>query len=276
MEVHLYFKIGMVKRINDIHFHNNSNLIASRTQFMLRNFWIFMPAAYYIAMLCMYSEIQSYLGLKCQRNFIVDLDNILFGEHIYSMMEHIQHWSLDILSAVPYLIHFSLPFIYSAYIYFLKNDTNSFLKYCLAFGLVNLCGVLSQSVFPTPPPWMLKKHMENTIPEANFARVDSFLSINLFKNIYAKSPLVCGAFPSLHTAWPIIILCIRPWISVHFCRIHVLLIVFAAIYSGHHFVIDVVFGLVYAWVFSKASIFLINKRFPYNKNRPKELNESNV
>ena len=59
MEVHLYFKIDMVKRSNGFHFHLNSNIFANRTQVALKYFWIFMPAAYYIAMLCMYSKIQS-------------------------------------------------------------------------------------------------------------------------------------------------------------------------------------------------------------------------
>ena len=221
-----------------------------------------MPTVYYLIMFCLYSDIENYFDLKCQiPNIIMDIDNFFFGEKIYDFLLLMEHWSLDIFTAITYLAHFSLPFFFTFYLLCYKKENSSFLKFILAFGLVNFFGVLIQYLIPTPPPWMYLKGAEIISPEANFARVDSLLYINLFKNIYSKNTLVCGAFPSLHTAWPTIILFIRPWFNRNFCKFHVIAICFSAVYSGHHYIIDVLFGFILAAFFAKISSFLIDKRF---------------
>uniref|UniRef100_UPI0037545EC2 phosphatase PAP2 family protein n=1 Tax=Salmonella sp. s51933 TaxID=3160127 RepID=UPI0037545EC2 len=47
-----------------------------------------------------------------------------------------------------------------------------------------------------------------------------------------------GAVPSLHVAWPTIVLVSEPWISERFAKLHVLWITWAALYSNHHYGID--------------------------------------
>ncbi|CAF0953499.1 unnamed protein product [Brachionus calyciflorus] len=110
-----------------------------------------------------------------------------------------------------------------------------------------MLGVLIQYIIPTPPPWMLL--MDEKIQEANFYRVDVLLHFKLFKSIYSQSKLVCGAFPSLHTAWPsIIFFGGQYWIGKWFCLGHVCLIAFAALYSMHHYLIDILFGILLAFI----------------------------
>ena len=224
---------------------------------MLRKFAIFLPLLLYIFMFFWHRELQSYLGLesKCEHNFIVDLDYLIFGKKTYYFFVYIQHWTLDLLSSMSYLMHFTLPFLYSIYLLAYKKHCSGFLRFILAFGTVNFLGVLIQKVVPTPPPWMLAELKGP--PEANFARVDSILNTTLFKCIYSNSPLICGSFPSLHTAWPTIILFsnAKPWFSRNFSRFHVALIAFSAVYSGHHFIIDVIFGFLFACFCTKLSIY---------------------
>jgi membrane-associated phospholipid phosphatase len=96
--------------------------------------------------------------------------------------------------------------------------------------------------------------------EANFARVDNMTSLPIFKSIYAHSPLVCGAFPSLHTAFPALIAFGRkPWFTRSFCWLHVVWIGCAAVYSLHHWIIDVAFGVLFAWAACQLSNFVINR-----------------
>ena len=253
MKKKLFYSIGKIKTSKKI-----NCLTKNYFKFVFQNFWIYTPTCYYLIMFYLYKDLQSYLGLKCEKNFIVAIDKILFGEKIYDFMVLIQHPMLDLFSALCYLAHFCLPIIFSAYLIFYKRENNNFLKFFLSFGLVSFSGVIIQYLIPTPPPWMFNK---STSPEANFVRVDKLIDINLFKNLYSNSPLKCGACPSLHAAWPTVILFTRPWINVHFCCFHVASIAFAAIYSGHHYVIDVLFGFFLAWFFTKISNRIIERNF---------------
>ncbi|RNA12205.1 Inositol phosphorylceramide synthase catalytic subunit AUR1 [Brachionus plicatilis] len=165
-------------------------------------------------------------------------------------VKNLQNPVLDIISSIPYLFHFPLPFIYAIFLIRSKANIEDILRITLAYGLVNMIGVIIQYMVPTPPPWMVL--MENKIPEANFYRVDNFLGIKIFKTIYSFSKLVCGAFPSLHTAWPSIILFGKNfWIGRRFCVLHVCLIAFSAVYSMHHYIIDVLSGIFLSFILSK-------------------------
>jgi hypothetical protein len=224
---------------------------------------VVLPIFAYIALFSQHSKVQSILGQKCEKNVIVDLDRIVFGQSVYELMNNIQHWSLDILCAFMYLLHYPLPFLYLIHLFY-KTDKKYTIKFLLSFGCVNCLCVIIQYVVPTPPPWMFSNtHLG---PEAKFRNFDALFQINLFKNIYSKSPLVCGAWPSLHTAWPSIIFSLRPWFNKTVALLHVLLIGFSAIYSGHHYLIDVLFGFIVAFVLTNYSIRFVEEYFVLEKD----------
>ena len=228
-------------------------------KFLFKIVSLIFPLVAYIALFSSHLRIQTFFGHKCEINSIVFWDDVIFGKRIYDFMNEIEHWSLDILSACMYLLHYVLPFLYLFYLCSLNELTNV-TKFILAFGVVNLFCVSVQYVMPTPPPWMLLPDFDLR-PEAKFSRVDSMFHITLFKSIYSNSPLVCGAWPSLHTAWPSIILSLRPWVSKHVASLHVLLIGFSAIYSGHHYLIDVLFGFLFAVVLTRLCGYVVDKYF---------------
>jgi len=84
---------------------------------------------------------------------------------------------------------------------------------------------------------------------ARLIAVDDYLGINYFGAFYGRSSNVHGALPSLHCAYPL--LC---WLYSRevFPRANILfafnaaLTGFAAIYLCHHYVIDVVLGIIYS------------------------------
>ena len=240
-------------------------------RFYIKHFWLVIPLVSYLILFLLHKKIQLILGLKCEKNFIVYLDELIFGANGYLLMGSIQHWSLDFLCATLYLTHYILPFMFLVYLRFYKKESKNYLKFIVSYGMVNFVCVIIQYLVPTPPPWLLS-NARIINPEANFVNIDALLHINLFKRIYSNSPLVCGAFPSVHTAWPTVILFLRPWISTGFSRLHVILIGFAAVYSGHHYFIDVLFGFAVACLFTNLSIFLVDKLFNFQselKSLPK-------
>lgn len=215
--------------------------------------WITYPLILFLILYSMHSKVQQFYGTKCQKNFIVDIDEWLFGRNIYNYIEHMQNWFFDFLSALSYLLHYSLPFIYSIYLFLSHRGHCKFFQFLFSFGIVSVISVLLQYIIPTAPPWMLAKKP----PEGNFERVDAVMELEFFKSIYSMSTCVCGAFPSLHTAWPTVILFTKPWIGKWFAWLHVCLIAFAAVYSMHHYIIDVVCGFALAWCSCKLGNYIL-------------------
>ena len=215
-----------------------------------QNYWFLVPICIYVVLFISNPLIEKVLKFECKRNTIVQLDLWLFENNVYYLLSIIQNCFFDFLAAFPYLFHFILPFIYLIYMIQSKQSVETILRFIFSFGITNVIGVLIQIIFPTPPPWMLL--MQTKIPEANFYRVDMYIGFGLFKTIYAQSKIVCGAFPSLHVAWPSVILFNgQHWIGRWFCIAHVCLISFGAVYSMHHYLIDIVFGMLLAFVSCK-------------------------
>jgi len=86
---------------------------------------------------------------------------------------------------------------------------------------------------------------------AGLGRFDELLGITVFQGIYGRNSNVFAAVPSLHAAYMVVALayaikgkCSR-WITIPFAIIMVG-IWCTAVYSGHHYIIDVLLGIVCA------------------------------
>ena len=175
----------------------------------------------------------------------------------------------DVLAAVPYLVHFPLPFLFGAYLAFHPKKKGALFSYMWCAGWVNFLSVIIQLVFPTASPWfvdsaVLDQHgniVYEYANEAGFKRLDSVLPFAIFHNIYSASPLKFGAFPSLHIAWPTIVFLNHPWFGKKFAGIHILWITLAALYSTHHYLIDALGGILMA-VIVRLCILKIWSPFP--------------
>jgi hypothetical protein len=92
-----------------------------------------------------------------------------------------------------------------------------------------------------------------TIPgePAGLARIDSILGLNLYGASFGASPLVFGAFPSLHsgcaTVQMLFLVYLRPrlW-PLAFC--YTLWLWWSTMYLTHHYMIDLVGGGIYAFL----------------------------
>lgn len=212
--------------------------------------------------LLMYLTIfKSYLFLKETLNLPEEPHTILPIIE-YSMFQCLPHQILsrfsnipfDVLAGVPYMLHFALPVLFIAYnvIRRRRGGVPLIYQYLWCVGWVNIIAVLIQFLFPTAPPWFNDSavydettgQVISSMPnEAAFQRIDAMLGIPWFKNLYGKSPLKFGSFPSLHVAWPTVIFLHKPWFSTKVGLLHVLWITWAALYSSHHYLIDALGGI---------------------------------
>lgn len=160
---------------------------------------------------------------------------------------------LDVLTGFFYLCWVPVPLMVAIYLFF-KNST-LFLHFSLSFLLVNLIGFIIYYVYPAAPPWYVQQHGFEFLPHtqgnsAGLEKFDQFFGAGIFRSLYSKSSNVFAAMPSLHASYPLIVLYFGiknklGWINAVFTLI-MAGIWFSAIYSSHHYVLDILAGIVCA------------------------------
>jgi inositol phosphorylceramide synthase catalytic subunit len=156
----------------------------------------------------------------------------------------------DILSGLFYINWIPVPIGFAVYLFF--TNRKLFLHFSLTFLLVNLLGFTIYYIHPAAPPWYVAQHgfvlnLHTPGSAAGLARFDRLIHLNVFGSIYTKNSNVFAAIPSLHCAYPVIVLyysikagCGRAnWLFGLF----MIGIWFSAIYSGHHYTIDMILGV---------------------------------
>ena len=157
---------------------------------------------------------------------------------------------LDVLCGFFYLCWVPIPLAFAAYLFFKNRPL--FFEFALTFLLANLIGFVIYYLHPAAPPWYVQQHGLAFRPlamgsTAGLARFDQFFGAAIFQGIYAKNSNVFAAMPSLHSAYPLIVFyyALRNrtgWLTLFFFTVMVG-IWFAAVYTSHHYVLDVLAGI---------------------------------
>ena len=175
----------------------------------------------------------------------------------------------DLISGFFYLCWVPVPLAFAAYLFFTKRRAQ-FMYFSLTFLLVNVIGFIVYYVYPAAPPWYVQLygfHFNAHTPgnTAGLHRFDDYLNAGIFSSLYAKSSNVFAAMPSLHSAYPLIVLYYGLKNKLGLMNIFFASVAggiwFAAVYSGHHYLLDVVAGVFCAI----AGIFIFQKFLVPNK-----------
>ena len=223
-----------------------------------------IPAFYFVFFFQFYSFWQ-YIFHHDRPPFthLPSIDQAVFGCLPHQVISRLTHPILDFLAAVPYLCHFMLPFGYPVYCFWhrakLGNTIEPAMRAYWLGGLVASCAVTFQFLFPTSPPWFNESAVygvdgeliSSAFNEAGFQRIDAIIGFPLFREIYGNAPITHGSFPSLHAAFPAIIFFNGAWVAHggwKFGLFHVMLISWAALYSHHHYLIDIIGGITLSFL----------------------------
>ena len=191
----------------------------------------------------LYHAEKNLFGIHFQNKFLTP------NEYLYIK----RNTFVDIISGLFYLCWIPVPLAFAAYLFF--RNKKQFLHFALTFVLVNLLGFVVYYAYPAAPPWYIQVHGFNFQPltqgnMAGLVRFDRFFHINLFKTIYAKGSNVFAAMPSLHSSYPVIVLYYgiknRLGIVNAFFAIVMAGIWFTAVYASHHYILDVLAGIICA------------------------------
>lgn len=204
------------------------------------------------------------LGLTKERVHVCDLralDLCLFGIPWHGGKISVHDWlqshsriALDLLCAIPYGTFIFVSIAFAVFLY--VRDEAAMRRFGWTFLIVNLLGFVTYHLYPAAPPWYFHAHgcvvdlAAHASEGPNLARVDARLGFPYFAAFYGRSNDVFGAVPSLHVTYPLMVArygyryfgpALRSGTIAYF-----LLMCFAAVYLDHHWILDVVLGVLYA------------------------------
>jgi membrane-associated phospholipid phosphatase len=186
-------------------------------------------------------------------------DRAFFGVAGHTLNEFfaIHHWAIaDLVSGFSYLIYVA-EYLALGMILFFTGHVHHARTFSRAFFAVNILGFITYFAYPAAPPWYVAIHgfgpADMNVPPSPGAaqRFDALLGTHIFSNMYGHSVEVFGAIPSLHVAYPLMAAVLAFRIrELRWARwpalIYAPIMCFSAIYLQHHYMIDVLVGLLYA------------------------------
>lgn len=189
--------------------------------------------------------------------FLPAMETILYGDNLSNVLASVTTSILDVFAWLPYgIVHFSSPFIVAILI-FIFGPPTSLRSFGFAFGYMNLLGVLTQIVFPAAPPWY--KNLYGLQP-ANYSmsgspgglgRIDELLGVDMYTTAFLNSPVIFGAFPSLHSGCAVMDVLFLCWLFPKYKYVwwsHACWLWWSTMYLTHHYFIDLIGGALLAFV----------------------------
>lgn len=159
----------------------------------------------------------------------------------------------DFMAGVFYLCWVPVPLGFAIYLY-LKGKREMYLRFSIAFLFVNLVGFIGYYIHPAAPPWYVIEHgftpvLNTPGSVAGLARFDSLIGIPAFHSIYCNNSNVFAAVPSLHAAYMLVttiyaIISRQSKITIAVFAVICIGIWWTAVYSTHHYIIDVLLGIL--------------------------------
>jgi hypothetical protein len=191
-----------------------------------------------------------------QRFFGMDLNGTRATWHDYLQQHATPFW--DVYCAIPYGIFLGVMIAYAVYLF--RRDYPALKRFTWSFLALNVAGFITYHVYPAAPPWYFHHYgcavdlATHASEGPNLARVDVWLGTPYFGGMYGRSSDVFGAVPSLHVAYPLLLLIDgfrrHGWLGRVLLIWFYLSMCFAAVYLDHHWVFDIVVGSLYAVVIS--------------------------
>ncbi|MDI6858415.1 MAG: bifunctional glycosyltransferase 87/phosphatase PAP2 family protein [Dehalococcoidia bacterium] len=206
----------------------------------------------FVLLLLSYDALRGFaddLAANVHIDYPITLERLLFFGRVPTQIlqrwlsdEGVTHW-YDSAAALMHAAHFVVPLAFAALIW--QYRRGQYWRFITALLLLSYAGFITYLLLPTAPPWWASAngHLEGV-------RIVHLSSHTAF--LYDKvSPNSVAAMPSLHAAYP--------WLFFLFaCRLwgkrgwpvvlYPLTVFFSSVYLGHHYVVDIIGGVIYASV----------------------------
>ena len=198
----------------------------------------------------------------------IDVDRFLcFGhvptvvlQHALYTSTHLHWWDYGVWGL--YTTHYIVTAVVAAVLWRLRPER--FRLFRTMVVALSFAGVLTFAIYPSVPPWMAGLHGLIPVVSRVPLHVSHHLGIHpvgeLFERGVRASNLV-AAVPSLHAAFPLLLLLFF-WSSGRWVRLllgtYAVLMAFALVYGGEHYVSDVLAG----WAYAAGTFWLVGRWLP--------------
>lgn len=190
------------------------------------------------------------------------LESFLFGWMVggngripndYFLTHHLP--IVDFITGVAYSMHMIVPLGF-AFLAWLK-DPKFIRRFNWTFFILNLLAFATYIGLPAAPPWYVQQFGFqpgdwSVIPQAaGLVRFDQIIGHPYFEKVYAENAWVFGAIPSMHAGFPFLVVTGARRIFPRYAPIFIgfmLLVWFSAVYLCHHYIIDLMAGVLYVFV----------------------------
>lgn len=222
------------------------------------------PMAFYGMMydFFQYIPFTSLMPIRVTEPYYIDLH--LFGvfssgkliplhEYIYQILNSP---AFDLYCGFIYMLH--IPVIILLLLSFWRFGSDELAaKFIFAFWVMNVFAFATYFFYPAAAPWFVSKYgfMQPFVAmpgdPAGLARFDQILGLNLFTQNYQISPVPFGAIPSMHAGFSMLGFLYSFQLSKKLSVLlgfYCLSMWFAALYLQHHYLIDVILGVIYALI----------------------------
>lgn len=190
----------------------------------------------------LYEAEKALFGISVQGNTLIPCE--------YFALHHCT--VADFFAGIFYLCWVPVPIAFGLWLY-LKGDREVYLRFAMVFLFVNLIGFTGYYIHPAAPPWYAMNYGFEPVLDtpgnvAGLGRFDELLGCSIFDSIYGRNANVFAAVPSLHAAYMVVALA---YAIIGRCKkglIALFAVIMAgiwwtAVYSGHHYLIDVMLGI---------------------------------
>lgn len=170
-----------------------------------------------------------------------------------------QHHSAlaDLLAGFFYLCWVPGPMALGLWLLY-KGEARWYLRFALCFLFVNFLGFAGYYLHPAAPPWYalqfgFEPDFSTPGNVAGLGRFDELIGVPVFQSIYVNNSNIFAAIPSLHAAYMLVAtvyaaLSRRSWPLIVVCAFITVGIWCTAVYSCHHYIVDVVLGIFTALI----------------------------
>jgi len=188
-----------------------------------------------------------FFGGKIPAFFLQDVQKAIEGTLLKDV--------IDLICANFYTLHFGAPILLAWVLWHTLNDRRMHYSFAYTFILLNVMALTTFYLYPAAPPWYVQQHgfaqPSGTLfgTAGSLVNVDRLLQTRFFTTLWDNmNPNHFAAIPSLHGAYPIVI---GIYLYKKFKKWWPLILFyplgtwFAAVYLNHHYIIDLIIGVVY-------------------------------
>ncbi|HUC20001.1 MAG TPA: phosphatase PAP2 family protein [Candidatus Polarisedimenticolaceae bacterium] len=211
----------------------------------------------FVALLLSYDSLRSFVPYVTERvhfHEMIGFDQAVGGGSLptVQLQQLLYHGHLvwyDFYFYGLYMLHFVIPVLLAVLIW--RRRPQAYWQYAWSLVALSYAAFITYFLFPAAPPWMAAD--QHLIPHIQKISTDVWYAFGVesFPTIYAQlSPNLVAAVPSLHAAYPTLVMLfigkLFGWRWGVVSLLYPLSVWVGIVYMGEHYVFDVIAGIVYA------------------------------